>query len=165
MAGPASSDADDGHREATHAEILAPGPVLALVALAVGVGAHLVRPIAPIPPPWHLVGGGVLVVAGFVVLFSGILEMRQIDKSPAHDDEPTALLTDGPFQYTRNPLYLGLLVMYVGVTALLNSLWPLLPFVVLAWYFDRMAKREEEYLEAVFGDEYVEYAQDVRRWL
>lgn len=157
--------AESGRAEASRAEILAPGPVLALGAFAIGVGLHLLRPLSVFPTPWNFLGGGVLVVVGLVLLLSGLLKMREIGKSPSHRDEPTELITEGPFRYTRNPLYLGLIVIYLGVTALLNSLWPLVPLVVLVWYFDRMAKREEEYLEAVFGDEFTQYSETVRRWL
>lgn len=118
-----------------------------------------------LPVPWNYVAGGLLVLGGLGVLLTGLKEMRQIDKSPAHSDEPRELITSGPFRYTRNPLYLGLIVIYVGLTAVLNSLWPLLPLVVLVWYFNRMARREEAYLEAEFGEEFTEYAENVRRWL
>ncbi|MFB6188232.1 MAG: isoprenylcysteine carboxylmethyltransferase family protein, partial [Halobacteriaceae archaeon] len=83
----------------------------------------------------------------------------------SHKDEPTELITEGPFRYTRNPLYLALIVTYLGLTALLNSPWPLIPLVLLVGYFDRKAKQEEEYLAAKFGDEFVEYTEKVRRWL
>lgn len=165
MADGESSKAQSDHTEASRAEILAPGPVLAIGAIGLGYGLHLLVPLSVFPTPWNAYGGGLLVIAGLAILFSGIHQMRQIGKSPAHSDEPTQLLTKGPFKYTRNPLYLGLLVISVGVTALLNTLWPLLPIAGLAWYFDKMAKREEEYLEAVFGEEFVQYTEEVRRWI
>lgn len=156
---------DSGRVQASRADILAPGPVLALGAFAMGFVLHVLSPLSVFPTPWNFIVGGVLVIVGLVLLLSGILTMRQIGKSPSHKDEPTELLTDGPFRYTRNPLYLGLTVIYLGLTAVLNSLWPLLPLVVLVWYFDRLAKQEEEYLEAVFGDEFIQYSENVRRWL
>lgn len=165
MADSASTPADGDRVQASPAEILAPGPVLALGAFAVGFAVHLLLPLSVLPTPWNAVAGGVLVVVGMGLLLWGLVKMRAIDKSPNHEDEPTALITDGPFRYTRNPLYLALIVVYLGLTAILNSPWPLVPLVVLVWYFDRMAKREEEYLEAVFGDEFVEYSENVRRWL
>lgn len=165
MADPNTADQGPGEPEASPAEILAPGPLLAIGAFAVGVVLHLFIPLSVLPNPLNVVGGALLVVIGLGILLTGLLAMRRIGKSPDHDDEPSELITDGPFGYTRNPLYLGLLVIYLGLTALLNSPWPLLPFAVLAWYFDRMAKREEEYLHAVFGDEFDEYTANVRRWL
>lgn len=151
--------------EVSRAEILAPGPILAVGAFAIGVGLHLLWPLLLVPTPWNYVAGAVLIVGGLGVFGSGIQQMRRVGKSPSHKDEPTELITDGAFRYTRNPLYLGILVVYLGITALFNSIWPLLPLAVLAWYFDRLAKTEEDYLEAVFGDEYSQYAETVRRWL
>lgn len=165
MTDSAATEPDSDQVQTSRAEIFAPGPVLALGAFAIGFVLHLLSPLSVIPTPWNLIGGGVLVIVGSVVLLSGILKMRQIGKSPSHEDEPTELITDGPFQYTRNPLYLALIVIYLGLTAILNSPWPLIPLVILVWYFDRMAKREEEYLEAEFGDEFIEYTENVRRWL
>lgn len=160
-------DANEGsaRSQPSPAEILAPGPILAIGAFAVGLFLHWLFPVSVIPAPWHLGAGAVLTVLGLGVLLSGLLAMRRIGKSPDHEDEPSELITDGPFRYTRNPLYLGLVVIYLGLTAFLNSPWPVLPLVVLVWYFDRMAKREEAYLEAAFGDEFDRYAEDVRRWL
>lgn len=147
------------------AEILAPAPVLAFAAFATGVTLHLAVPVDLLPGPWNLAVGGLAVAVGGGILVGALREMRRIGKSPPHEDEPAELLTDGPFAYSRNPLYLGVCVVYLGATALLDSLWPLLPLVVLVAYFDRVAAREEAYLEATFGDEFGRYREDVRRWL
>lgn len=147
------------------AEILAPAPILAVGALVIGFLPQLVVPVGGFPTPWNYLGGSLLVVLGVGLVLSGVLTMRRIDKSPSHEDEPTTLLTEGPFRYTRNPLYLGITLVYLGVTGLLNSLWPLVPLVALVWYFNRMAKREEAYLRGEFGDEFRNYADDVRRWV
>lgn len=161
----ASTEPDCDQVQVSRAEILAPGPILGLGAFAIGGGLHLLIPLSVIPTPWNLISGVVLFIVGLAILLWGIFKMREIGKSPDHKDEPTELITDGPFQYSRNPLYLSLIVSYLGLTAILNSLWPLLPLVVLVWYFNRMAKREEEYLEAKFGDEFRQYSENVRRWL
>lgn len=151
--------------EVDPAEILAPAPVLALVAFGCGVGFHLLRPVGLLPSPANYAVGGVLVAVGAGVLAWGIRTMRGIDMSPDHADEPPTLITSGPFRYSRNPLYLGVTVVYAGLTAILDSVWPVLPLAVLVWYFDRVARREEAYLRERFGDEFEAYAEDVRRWL
>lgn len=147
------------------ATILAQGPILVIGAFAVGGLLHLVVPLSVFPTPANIVAGAALLVIGVGIVVWGLVTLRRSDESPDHEKEPDALITEGPFAYSRNPLYLGLLVAYLGLTLLLNSLWPLGPFVVLAWYFDRMAKREEPYLDARFGEEYAEYRENVRRWL
>jgi len=82
-------------------------------------------------------------------------------------DQPSLhLVTDGPFRYSRNPLYLATLGLYGGVTLLVDAVWPALLLVpllaVLRW---GVIAREERYLEAKFGDEYRAYKARVRRWL
>lgn len=165
MSGSTETDPGTDGTDPEPAEILAPAPILAFGALAVGGALHLLRPVSPFPTPWNLLAGGILVLVGFGILLSGLRTMRRIGKSPPHEDEPSEVLTDGPFKYTRNPLYLGVTVVYLGATTLLNSLWPVAPLVLLVWYFDRVAKREEAYLEATFGEEFTEYRDTVRRWL
>lgn len=158
----AEADAENG--SATHAEILAPAPVLALAAFIVGAAAHYFRPVQLLPSPWNLVGV-VLILAGIGVLYSGLRVMRGVGKSPAHHDEPPELLTDGVFQISRNPLYLGVCTVYAGLALVLNSVWPFVTLVPLIIYFDRVARREENYLQQRFGDEYKQYQENVRRWL
>jgi len=82
-------------------------------------------------------------------------------------DQPTlAVVSDGPFRFTRNPLYLALTGLYVGITLLADALWPLLllvpVLVVLQW---GVVAREERYLEAKFGEPYRAYKARVRRWV
>lgn len=152
-------------RDPEPAGILAPAPLLALGVFAIGAVAHLIIPVPVLPSPIQLVAGAVLLAVGAGILGHGFLTMRGIEKSPAHHDEPDELLTEGLFAYSRNPLYIGVIVAYLGLTAFLNSGWPLVPLVGLVWYFDRVARREEDYLEARFGEEFERYCDEVDRWL
>jgi len=78
----------------------------------------------------------------------------------------TALVTSGLFRYSRNPLYVALLMIYGGVTLHANSLWMLFLAPVLFVVLDRVVVvPEEEYLGRTCGDEYVEYKKKVRRWI
>ncbi|MCA1979353.1 MAG: isoprenylcysteine carboxylmethyltransferase family protein [Thiobacillus sp.] len=78
----------------------------------------------------------------------------------------SALCTDGPFRFSRNPIYLGDWLLLVGVSLLLNTVWPLL-FSPLVWLMLRFGviRHEETHLEAKFGDAYRAYKARVRRWL
>ena len=78
----------------------------------------------------------------------------------------TALVINGPFQFTRNPLYLSLTLVYSGIALLVNAFWALLmlPFVLLVMR-QGVIDREECYLERKFGEEYLRYKARVRRWL
>ena len=76
------------------------------------------------------------------------------------------LVTSGPYRFTRNPMYVSMVALYVAVTLAINSWWPLLllPLVVLVLQRVVIA-REERYLASAFPAEYAEYRRRVRRWL
>jgi len=81
-------------------------------------------------------------------------------------EAPTALVTEGPFRYTRNPAYVALTLTYTGLALLIGVLWSLLLLPVVLVAVDRgVIQREEHYLEAHFGSGYQEYRRRVRRWL
>ncbi len=77
-----------------------------------------------------------------------------------------SLVTSGPYRFTRNPLYLAMTLLFLGLTMLFNSWWgvillvPLL--VVLHW---GVVRREERYLQLKFAEQYTEYRSRVRRYL
>jgi len=110
------------------------------------------------------VGGHLLFFAGTMAIQTFWMMRRQ--GTPIDFNKPaTAIITGGPFRFTRNPLYLSLLMLYAGIAILVNSLW-LLPFLIgMLALFNGIAKREEEYLEEAFGEDYIDYRKRVRRWL
>jgi protein-S-isoprenylcysteine O-methyltransferase Ste14 len=78
----------------------------------------------------------------------------------------TVLVTEGPFRYSRNPIYLALTLLYLGVAFLVNAWWILLlvvPVLLVIRY--GVIAREEVYLARKFGDAYRQYTTQVRRWL
>ena len=77
-----------------------------------------------------------------------------------------ALVTEGPFHYTRNPAYLSLTMIYTAIATLANALWAivLLPIALLVTQRG-VIEREERYLERKFGEEYLNYKARVRRWI
>jgi len=78
----------------------------------------------------------------------------------------SSLCTDGPFRFSRNPIYVGDWCIYAGVTLLLKTIWPL-GFALPVWLVIRYAviRHEEVHLEAKFGDTYRDFRVRVRRWL
>jgi len=110
--------------------------------------------------------GALFVIAGFAISFAGAgLFLRRgtaiIPFKPA-----TRLVTTGIYRWTRNPMYLGMALIYLGVAAFFNSLSSLvlLP-LVLAIVQTQVIAREEAYLERAFGAEYVAYKKRVRAWI
>jgi protein-S-isoprenylcysteine O-methyltransferase Ste14 len=109
---------------------------------------------------WPLIGGGMALGGWFR------RTMRDAD-APVRTDKPVPrLTTDGPFDYSRNPGYLALAMIYAGIAVLRNSLWAilLLPAVLLVIQREAIG-REERYLERTFGEEYLDYKASVRRWV
>lgn len=80
----------------------------------------------------------------------------------------TYLVTNGPFAYVRNPLYVGNMLLYAGIGIMSMALFPWLLLIAIVWFYVQyylIVTREEEYLAGRFGDEFAEYAHQVRRFL
>jgi protein-S-isoprenylcysteine O-methyltransferase Ste14 len=109
---------------------------------------------------WGLLGAWLGLGGSAVFLF------RRAGTTPNPTKPTTAIVMHGPYRFTRNPMYLGLIALYLGLVVFLNSLWPLvlLPAVVVMVQRHVIA-REEAYLAAKFGDAYRAYTERVRRWL
>ena len=78
---------------------------------------------------------------------------------------PDTLLTNGIFKYVRNPMYLGILLIYVAVICFSISLISIGVFIVIFIVYDNMVKIEERILEKIFGNEFLEYKKKVPRWI
>ena len=81
--------------------------------------------------------------------------------------QPTkAIVTSGPYRFTRNPAYMGFTMIVSGVAVMAEALWVFAALVPTIALIDRaVIAREERYLESKFGDEYLSYKRRVRRWL
>jgi protein-S-isoprenylcysteine O-methyltransferase Ste14 len=112
-----------------------------------------------------------LVAAAFLLVFAAIVGMafvsfRRAQTTVIPGRAANALVTSGPYRITRNPMYVSFVALYIGVTLLINTWWPLplLPCVVVV--IDRVVIRDEEhYLALAFPREYAAYRSRVRRWL
>lgn len=142
-------------------------PVSVGVPLALGIGLTewqgeptLVDPAWARPIGW--------VALGLFAAWNGwsLLLMSQHRTGLLPGQETRLVLDQGPFGVSRNPLYIGLLLAYVGAALLWPSLWALAltPVAVAGLWWGAIAP-EERYLQAKFGDEYAAYRDRVRRWL
>ena len=78
----------------------------------------------------------------------------------------SAIVTTGPYMYTRNPMYLGMTVAYVGGSLVLGTWWAPVALPAVVAFVDRnVIRREEAYLRSRFGDDYEEFSAHTRRWL
>jgi protein-S-isoprenylcysteine O-methyltransferase Ste14 len=143
-----------------------PPPLIYLLPLILGLLLHRRAPLPFLPRSaarglgWPLIGGGAVLNGWF------LQTMREAD-APIRTDRPVpTLTTEGPFRYSRNPSYLALAIIYLGIAVLRNSLWAVLLLPVVLTVIQReVIGREERYLERTFGDEYLDYKGRVRRWV
>jgi protein-S-isoprenylcysteine O-methyltransferase Ste14 len=156
-----------GAGPADHADVVALPPVVYLGALVAGVVAKLVLGGSLVPGSALRAGvGAAAAITGIALLVPFMRAFRQSGQDP-HPRTPTpSLVTTGIFGWTRNPAYLGMTTLYVGLTLLFDNPWMLgfLVPVLLLMQFG-VILREEAYLERKFGEEYRAYKKRVRRWL
>lgn len=130
--------------------------------------AFMARSVAPLPVlPWpHLWIAGPLLFVGVALASWGRRALVSAGTNVDPRKPATALVTAGPYRYSRNPLYLALTLVYLAVASFANDLWfpPVLVVVLMVMQYG-VIHREERYLEAKFGDAYREYRARVRRWL
>ncbi len=151
-----------------HANVVAPPPVIFAIVLVAGLLVNKIFPFAVMSDPGTLlksVGNVLFVLAGLIMVPTTML-MASKKTALRPDRKTTTIISSGFFKYSRNPLYLALLLIFFGTALYVNSVWLLLCLPVLLIALERGAIiREEEYLERSFGEEYLEYKQKVRRWI
>ena len=110
--------------------------------------------------------GGVLVVCGIAAAASAISRFSGAGTTIRPDRAASHLVLAGPYRLSRNPMYVSLAAIYLGIAIGAQSLWALLLLpVVLMIIQRRVIEREEAFLERRFGAPYREYRARVRRWL
>lgn len=143
-------------------------PVLYVGALAAGLIAEWLRPLpgVALAPAARIAAGVAVVLAGAAMLAAFLRQFRRAGTNIPVNRPTTALVTDGLYRFSRNPAYVGLTTIYLGLGIAFNSLWvvALVVPVLAAMRFGVIA-REEAYLERKFGDAYRAYKARVRRWL
>ncbi|HET7479485.1 MAG TPA: isoprenylcysteine carboxylmethyltransferase family protein [Rubrobacteraceae bacterium] len=157
---------DDPRNEADNPGVVAPPPLIYAGALIIGLLVNRLRPIPFLPRTLGRVLGPSLIVGGILIGTFGFREMRRAGTNVDPYKPATTVVQNGPYRYTRNPLYVGMTMIYGGVTARANALPAalLLPAVLHVMQHG-VIDREERYLERKFGDEYLNYKSRVRRWI
>jgi protein-S-isoprenylcysteine O-methyltransferase Ste14 len=163
--GPASQQA----RDTAAAGVITRPPVLYLACLILGLALdhllHLRLTLQGAALTQWTVGGG-LILIGVAIAAAGVRNFTRA-ATPVPSNQPVrALVTTGIHGWSRNPIYVGMFLLYAGIGIAAPSPWVLilaLPLVVILRY--GVVAREEAYLERRFGDAYRDYKARVRRWL
>ena len=132
-----------------------------------GWGLGFLYPVGlGMPKGTRLVAGGFLCLLAAGLGGWGLLTFKRMGTTPEPNGVASALLTSGPYRFSRNPLYLALSGLLVSLGFLLDSAWVLLWVPVLVLLLDRLViAREEVRLRTQFGEDYLAYTRRVRRWL
>jgi protein-S-isoprenylcysteine O-methyltransferase Ste14 len=146
-----------------------PPPVLFVLGIVAGWLLDRAVPLPLIGPAARSAGtrlGWLLVALGVALAVWALATFRTAGTAIRPNRPASTLVTHGPFRLSRNPMYVALSLLYLGVVLLLNSVWTLLllPFVIALLHLT-VIRQEERYLAATFGIGYDEYRRRVRRWL
>lgn len=141
-------------------------PLIYLAGIVVGLLASLFAPTKVFPAGLAWTAGGILILCGAVLAGAAITSFRSVGTTIRPDRAARALIIAGPYRFTRNPMYLGLAAVYLGIAVAIQSLWALILLpIVLTIIQRRVIQPEEAFLERRFGAAYTSYRTNVRRWL
>lgn len=156
-------------RESDCADVVIKPPLLFLAALGLGYLLSRYVPIGPglaKPNALGLTVGLIFIALGFALAIRSVQMFRRAGTHVVPGEPATALVMTGPYRFTRNPIYIGFVLVYFGLSIVLTSVWILLLLLpVLAILQRGVVLREEAYLERRFGEAYNAYAKRVPRWL
>jgi len=142
-------------------------PVVGILSLLISIFLHFVFPISKIIFYPYNLGGVLFMGIGLLLTTWGVLTFKKNNTSiNPHDEKPKKIIATGPFKFTRNPMYLGILTLLLGIAVLFGSvsapISPLIFFITVNFGF---IPYEERMLGKIFGEEYENYKKKVRRWV
>jgi len=145
-------------------KVAAPTLVFIHIIMAILLGRLLPLPI-PAPAFLSWVGLG-FAALGFVLGILAVVEFRRARVSSDPKKPARVLITSGVYRFTRNPVYLGFVLMLIGLPLSMRNYWGILLVQPLMTFMkDMVIQHEEAYLMQEFKKQYVEYCSHVRRWI
>ena len=141
-------------------------PVVYLSSVLAGILLDVAWPLPFVPAALTLPVGGSLVVVAVTLLWLAIRQLRAAGTHVPGNKPTTVIVRTGPYRFSRNPIYLAMSVLHLGIAIWANSAWLVATLAVaVALMAIVVIPREERYLEERFGADYLDYKASVRRWL
>jgi protein-S-isoprenylcysteine O-methyltransferase Ste14 len=158
------ADVSESHLDAPDVKIIP--PLVYLAGLVIGLLASVWVPTKILPNLLAWILGGIVVVCGAVLAGSAILKFKDAGTTVRPDRASNKLVIVGPYKITRNPMYVGLALVYAGISIADQSAWALILLAfVLSIIQRRVIEPEEAFLERRFGPAYIRYKERVSRWI
>lgn len=148
------------------AGVIAPPPLIYAGIFLIGYLFQRAYPLPLFPEPFNSFLGASLIIVSLLLAISGMWALKRAGTHIDPFKPTTVLVVDGPYRFSRNPLYLSLTFLYTGIAVLFNLCGPILilPLALILMQFG-VVIREERYLEKKFGEDYRLYRAHVRRWI
>jgi len=144
-------------------------PVLVAIIIGVAMWAvSVVTPKLPVGDTARLLGAIAVGALGVAAALAGVAEFRRVQTTvdPTNPGNSTSVVTSGIYRFTRNPMYLGFLLVVVGWAVYLSNPWGFIGPIVFVLYMNRFQiEPEERILAARFGAPFEQYLRSVRRWI
>lgn len=149
------------------ANVIVRPPLAWALAVVIGFALDWIAPLpfVPVALPAGWLGGAVFALA-FALAAWAIATITRAGSNVPTNRPTTTIVIAGPYRFTRNPIYVGMMVGQLGLAIAFDSLWllvTLVPFALVLRY--GVVAREEVYLERKFGDDYRRFRERVRRWV
>lgn len=152
-----------------HPGVRFPPPFLFVAAFLAGLGLERVWPsggFAASARPLFAAAGWLAGVLGLLLIGWAVASFVRARTAMIPHKPASRLVITGPYRVTRNPMYTGLTLLYVGLALVFAVWWPLLFLPLAMWsLYALVIQREERYLAGAFGEEYAAYRRRVRRWI
>jgi len=141
-------------------------PVIYLAGLLLGLLTQWFHPIRFLPKSLSVWSGIPLMLSAIPTVLFAVRALKRVRTAIDVRKPTTTIVTNGIFRVSRNPMYVALTLLYLGIGFWVNSLWIVLFVVPVIIFMNQgVIKREEKYLERKFGNEYLQYKSKVRRWI
>lgn len=141
-------------------------PLVYLAGIGAGFGVDWLIPIRGLSLETQLAVGVPIIVLAFVLVLMSAWELHRAGTSPLHERPTTKVIAHGLYGMSRNPIYVAMTLGCVGVAIAADRVWVLAATAIAVLVIDRLViAREEAFLEAKFGEDYLAYKARVRRWV
>jgi protein-S-isoprenylcysteine O-methyltransferase Ste14 len=161
-----NEEISENQQTADNPGVIAFPPALYAGTLAIGLGISSLVPVSFLPRLVSLPIAVLALIGAGWLSTSAFRTMTRAQTAVDPSKPTTAIVSDGVFRFSRNPLYLSMTLLYIGISLLFSAFWALLLLLPLLVVMQiGVIAREEQYLERKFGSTYLNYKAQVRRWI